>query len=338
VIFLAITLGSCITTKESNLALSLDAAIQESAFELTDNLNPGTIIAILNISSKSGILSEYIIEELSLHLPKNKNITVVDRNNLGLIQQEMDFQLSGEVSDESAQAIGKKLGAHAVVLGSLTEISGSYRLRVKIINVETAVIMSTASFDIRNNDMVITQLTTENSAETGKLKSTSTRYVAEDGLFTIDKPETWELVENLPSKYKPIRGHWWGNTALIMGIGFDVEENQLSLTEYTEVRINNFDLFFDDCFPDDPEPFITKNGLNGIRVIVSYTIRNTEIYCISVSYIFPGKNNTKITIVCSAFADMSTEEGFEAGDDLEDNLQEKLSYFDEIVRSFILLK
>jgi hypothetical protein len=54
-ITLFVLLGGCVTVKEDNLTLSLDAAIQESAFEITNNLNPGTIIAVLSISSPSAL-------------------------------------------------------------------------------------------------------------------------------------------------------------------------------------------------------------------------------------------------------------------------------------------
>jgi hypothetical protein len=68
------------------------------------------VVAILNFNSKSNELSSYIVEELILALAGNSRFIVVDRRRLDLIRQEENFQLSGEVSDESAQAIGKNLG------------------------------------------------------------------------------------------------------------------------------------------------------------------------------------------------------------------------------------
>jgi TolB-like protein len=156
-IIICIFIGGCVTTKgESNL--SLDAAIQESSLEISNNLTAGTIIAVVSISSSSINISEYIIEELSIYLPKNKNISVVDRKSLELIRQEMRYQLSGEVSDESARAIGKQLGANVIITGSITMLANDYRLRLRAINVETAVIEQTSSFTISGNDRVLTQL------------------------------------------------------------------------------------------------------------------------------------------------------------------------------------
>jgi formylglycine-generating enzyme required for sulfatase activity len=63
---------------------------------------------------------------------------VVDRANLALIQQEMDFQQSGEVSDSSAQSIGQKLGAQTIVSGSITAFGNLWRLSVRALDVESA--------------------------------------------------------------------------------------------------------------------------------------------------------------------------------------------------------
>jgi hypothetical protein len=66
----------------------------------------------------------------------------------------MNLQLSGDVSDDSAQAIGKQLGAQAIVTGSLTNLGNTYRFRVKVINVETARIEAQFSYNLGNNQQV----------------------------------------------------------------------------------------------------------------------------------------------------------------------------------------
>jgi hypothetical protein len=66
----------------------------------------------------------------------------------------MNLQLSGDVSDDSAQAIGKQLGAQAIVTGSLTNLGDTYRFRVKVINVETARIEAQFSYNLGNNSQV----------------------------------------------------------------------------------------------------------------------------------------------------------------------------------------
>ena len=128
--------------------VSLDRAIQNAARNIESNVGEGLKIALLNFNSPSEQFSKYVLEELTGQLVSGKKIVVVDRRELELIHQEEQFQSSGEVSDESAQAIGKKLGAQLIVSGSLTPIGSVYRVRIRVLNVETAAIEASPSADI----------------------------------------------------------------------------------------------------------------------------------------------------------------------------------------------
>ncbi|MDR1901561.1 MAG: hypothetical protein LBQ88_04670 [Treponema sp.] len=142
----------CATSGPSVETVPLDAAIQAAGRNIEADLEPGVKAAILNFNSPSDQFSEYVIEELSLFLVNGKKVVVVDRKELDLIRKEMDFQMSGEVSDESAQAIGKKLGAQSIISGALVSMGRTYRFRVKTINVESAAIESSSSADINAGD------------------------------------------------------------------------------------------------------------------------------------------------------------------------------------------
>ena len=126
----------------------LDQAIQEAAQNIENNVPEGQKVALLNFSSPTEQFSEYVIDELSIQLANGKKVVVVDRRELDLIRQEEQFQMSGEVSDESAQSIGKKLGAQVVVSGSLNSMGGAYRFRIRALNVETAVVETGSTADL----------------------------------------------------------------------------------------------------------------------------------------------------------------------------------------------
>jgi hypothetical protein len=132
--------------------ISLDGAIREAAANLEARLEPETKIALLNFSSPREGLSEYVLDELSGYLVNSGKLVVLDRRNLDLIRREEQFQLSGEVSDESAQAIGRKLGAQVIVSGSLTGTGGVYRFRIQALKVESAVIAASSAADISQED------------------------------------------------------------------------------------------------------------------------------------------------------------------------------------------
>jgi tetratricopeptide (TPR) repeat protein len=67
------------------------------------------------------------------------------------VYKELGFQMSGDVSDESAQSIGKFLGARYVITGQLVDTGGRHRYRLSGINVETAVHESSTRLDVRND-------------------------------------------------------------------------------------------------------------------------------------------------------------------------------------------
>jgi hypothetical protein len=127
-------------TVNAQESAGIDQGIRDSVNYFSEIIEPGTKIVILNIQSENVNLSEYLIDELIKYFIEKRNYTIVDRQNLDLIQQEMDFQLSGEVSDESAVSIGKKLGAEIIISGSINPFGSNYRLRLRAIDVETAAI------------------------------------------------------------------------------------------------------------------------------------------------------------------------------------------------------
>jgi TolB-like protein len=136
--------------------VTLDEGIRGAVSYLVERLSPGTKVAVLNFSADPAV-SNYAIEELTAFLFNAGSLIVVDRSELELLQREMDFQLSGEVSDESAQSIGKKLGAQTIISGSLSPLGNRWRMRVKALEVETAKIQGIQAYTIKK-DAVLSSL------------------------------------------------------------------------------------------------------------------------------------------------------------------------------------
>jgi TolB-like protein len=130
--------------------LTLTAAIQEAGNAIEAGLPQGAAAAVLKIDSDSGPLSDHIAEELTGYLVGGKKLRVIDRKNIDAVKEERNFQLSGNVSDESMQAIGKMLGAGFIITGSFTDTGGNYRFRVQAVNVSTAVIAASASLTVQS--------------------------------------------------------------------------------------------------------------------------------------------------------------------------------------------
>ncbi|MDR2499713.1 MAG: CsgG/HfaB family protein [Treponema sp.] len=119
------------------------AVVRASAIFIRD-LPRDSTIAVISISSKDYDTATFAIDELEYQLVMAKLFTIVDRKTLDAIRTEQHFQLSGEVSDESAVSIGNLLGAGIVITGAITGTGTIQRLTLKALNVKTAQILAMA--------------------------------------------------------------------------------------------------------------------------------------------------------------------------------------------------
>ena len=158
-IFFALTImlliSGCASVAKANPdEVSLNTAIRQAAARMETRLDAGTKIALINFTSPSQAFSDYVLDELSSVLVNNGHLIVVDRANLDKIRQELGFNVSGEVSDQSMQEIGQMLGAQALVTGSLTSIANLRRVMFKVIMTETAAVAVQHPADIINDRRV----------------------------------------------------------------------------------------------------------------------------------------------------------------------------------------
>ena len=150
-----VLLSACATGRDARGVVSLDRAIQMAARDIESNVPLGSTVALLNFSSPTEEFSSYVLEELSSMLVRGRKVIVVDREELDIIRRELDFQMSGNVSDESARAIGQMLGADFVLTGSLQELEDTYRFRIRVLEVESAIVKSAMATDINANENLV---------------------------------------------------------------------------------------------------------------------------------------------------------------------------------------
>ena len=146
IIFAVLLMG--IDVKVYTQTVSYADAINRIAFSIEDKLIGSAPIAIIKFDSSSERFSNRIINDL-LETLINDGVSVVDRQNLELILAEQNFQLSGYVSDESAVSIGHMLGAQSIIIGSGENMADYYRVQFRMLSVETGVIQSSPSQNIR---------------------------------------------------------------------------------------------------------------------------------------------------------------------------------------------
>lgn len=141
--------------------LSLDDAITAAGVEFTQDLEKGSVVAILNISSPSEELSQYVIDTLTKYLVQTRQYRIVDRARLEMIREEQHFQMSGDVSDESMQSIGRMLGARSIITGSLIRSGSMWRFTIISLNVESAEIETMVLLDVFEDPQMVFWITGE---------------------------------------------------------------------------------------------------------------------------------------------------------------------------------
>jgi hypothetical protein len=124
---------------------SLEAALYAAADVIIARLKPQTTVAVVSVASQDAEAADFVVDELAYVIVSSGNFKVVDRKSLEAIRSEQNFQISGEVDDDSAVSIGKLLGANIVITGSISGVGSTRRLRLKALDVMTAEITAMAS-------------------------------------------------------------------------------------------------------------------------------------------------------------------------------------------------
>jgi hypothetical protein len=138
----------------------LDSVIKESSNYIISKLPAKSKVGVVNMYSSSVNLSNYIIDSMVMHLVNMSNFVIIERSELDNIQNEQRYQLSGEVSDETAVSVGKQLGTQMIITGSILPLGDNYSLRLKITDVQTAQIIGTRIYTVRQDTVLISLLDT----------------------------------------------------------------------------------------------------------------------------------------------------------------------------------
>lgn len=126
---------------------TLDSAIAEASERIAPKLAEGARIAVVPGKVASKLLAEYLTDKATQTLLASDRFIMLERKDLEGIREELRFQLSGDVSDDSAQSIGKMLGAEVIVS---VYVDASNSLRMKAVEVESARILASTAVPVDN--------------------------------------------------------------------------------------------------------------------------------------------------------------------------------------------
>jgi hypothetical protein len=141
----------CLAAPLAFSQLTLDQAISEAAAELSSRAYPGASVAMVNFNSGSEKMAVFVMEELHRLLVQAGVLIVVERRQIDLVREELNFQMSGEVSDETFQGIGHMIGVEHIITGSIERIGKVYRFRVWVVDVDSARVMASYSANVQND-------------------------------------------------------------------------------------------------------------------------------------------------------------------------------------------
>jgi hypothetical protein len=144
--------------------VSLDDAIHDAANQMVDELDKGATIIVYQFQSPYAQLSDYILKELFDNLVNSHRFIVLDRTAQEVIDAELDFQFkksAGMMSDDSLASLTKRIGAEAIISGSLDDTGSEYRFRMRVIGTETAAAAMSYVASVGKNDRHIPNTTAE---------------------------------------------------------------------------------------------------------------------------------------------------------------------------------
>ena len=134
--------------------MTLDAAIKEASDQIDGLFAVNSKIALINFTSPSDQFSAYVLDELTANLVTSRKLEVIDRKEVDLRRSELNFQMSGDVDDNSIQELGRTLGAQNIVSGSLTNLGDTYRIVIRALNVESGRVEVQYRNNIANDNVV----------------------------------------------------------------------------------------------------------------------------------------------------------------------------------------
>ncbi len=109
-----------------------------------------TIIAIVDFKNTSqntrlNYLEQTIPEAVSTTMARSGRLEIVERSRLEAAMQEMDMSMLGIVDEETAAELGRAVGATTIMVGSFVSISGFVRINARLIDVQTARVLTAES-------------------------------------------------------------------------------------------------------------------------------------------------------------------------------------------------
>ena len=128
--------------------------------------------------------------------------TVIERGKMEEILKEQAFQQTGCTSDECAVEVGKLLSVQQIVVGSIDKVGSVFSVSARIVDVESAEILRTATYDHKGeiDDLLIVGMKEVGIELVQDMIDAST--VADENLITLENIQPSNKTEESERIYK----------------------------------------------------------------------------------------------------------------------------------------
>ena len=168
---------------------SYRSAIRELLAGVTDSHSKVAVAAMAYSDGRDATDGGVVVERLTTELARAGTVTVIERAQIEKVFAELKLQRSGAISEDSIHSIGTMLGADAVIVGTLTDLSSKQvELNLRLIDVESSRVVNATSTVVQRDwipqeivNIVISQVPVPVQATTPKHPGTTKPIWLGDG-------------------------------------------------------------------------------------------------------------------------------------------------------------
>lgn len=146
------TVAICLACGAPDLLLAQDLKPVSATLAARIATSGRKTIAVVDFTDLEGNatrLGRFLAEEVSVDLvAEAKGFDVIDRTHLKTILQEHRLSATGLIDPQTARKLGLIAGADALLTGTMTPLGDSIRLDLKVLDTQTAKMLTAASTDI----------------------------------------------------------------------------------------------------------------------------------------------------------------------------------------------
>ncbi len=142
------------------MAQNFNEQLEKLAQELAEKINvkEKAKVALWGFISENDNHKEFehfLAEDFSIYLSNHaENFALIDRAHLHLILKEHRLNAEGYIDENTTKRLGKIIAADAVVVGTFTVLNSDIRVRIKVLDTETALQFAGCLGNLPINDNV----------------------------------------------------------------------------------------------------------------------------------------------------------------------------------------